>query len=158
MKRQRARSKPALREAGQGRGEWAGQERGSPGRVQLAYVSIFPTTHRPGLPCAALCSLCTMVCRALEATAAGRMVWAGMRQVRDQGVVCALQPRFKQLHTTTKCEKTRKNKFAPRKQTNTRTNDPQRGHRRCLSLHGHRHHPLTTSFKPEHRNTHMYVF
>ena len=45
------------------------------------------------------------------------------------GAVCVLgsQPRFKQLHTTSKCPKTRENKFAPRKQTNTRTNSPQLG-------------------------------
>ena len=47
---------------------------------------------------------------------------------RFGGVVCAPQPRFKQLHTTSKCSKTRENKFAPRKQTNTRTNCPQPRH------------------------------
>ena len=144
--RQGARSKPTLREVRQGRGEWAGQERGSSGRVQLAYVSIFPTTHRPRPSCAALCLLSTMVCRSLAA--AGRMVRAGTRQERDQAVVCAAQPRFKQLHTATKCEKTRENKFAPRKQTNTRTNDPQRSHRRWLFLDRHyMHQPLRTSSK-----------
>lgn len=39
------------------------------------------------------------------------------------------QPRFKQIHTEPKCEKTRENKFGPRKQTNTGTNCPQPGHR-----------------------------
>ncbi|RDX55505.1 hypothetical protein OH76DRAFT_746349 [Lentinus brumalis] len=102
-------------------------------RTELAYVSMFPTPHRPCLLCARARSL-------------GDAAGAGSRtaKTRASGMDCdggreggclfgASQPRFKQLHTESKCEKTRENKFAPRKQTNTHTNSPQPGHRPCLS-------------------------
>ena len=96
-------------------------------RTEHAYVSRFPTAHRPGL----------LRARAvghgftgLSVDNGGEEDDEGKRWAEGESVVLFVpsQPRFKQLHTTSKCPKTRENKFAPRKQTNTRTNSPQLGY------------------------------